>query len=190
MSSKNQTRSILKKRPLSHKKTLRFKPDEELVLVRQISNKSADDGTNWRRRQTYNKEDEFLSRREAKQEREEFENESEQKLLPLLLSIKNSKNSELSSIRRLNVTKKQKAKIEKLFKPRTKEQEEELVSTFIQLSRSRHVPLNTLITAVETASRSPPKSRLERVFDSIKSIFRSSKRGGKRTKKYRKRSNM
>jgi hypothetical protein len=51
--SGTQTRSILKKRRTHHNKTIRFKPDDELELVRQISDKEGHDKSNWRTKRDY-----------------------------------------------------------------------------------------------------------------------------------------
>ena len=180
----------MKTRPSSHKKTLRFKPNEELVLVRQISNKSADNGENWRRKLSQTNFEENLARRERTREKmiEKQKNEidSDNILLPLLDAIKHSSNSELRSVRGMKLTKKRRDMLEKLFQPHSKEKEDEIASTLINVSRSKNVPLATVFESVKTASQSPKTSILSKMFSSIKHVFGSKHRGGRYHNKTRK----
>ena len=174
------TRSILKKKPASHKKTLRFKPDDKLVMVRHISNKVDEEGKNWRRSLSQTDKQHQDARREAERERIQKEEETANILLPLLDEIKQTGSNELKGVRGMKLTKKRRDSLAKIFRPHTEEQKDEIASTLIQVSRSKEIPLKTVIESVKTASQTPPQSRSRKIWNSFKSIFTRSRRGGRK----------
>lgn len=177
------TRSILKRKPASHKKTLRFKPDDNLVTVRHISNKVDEDGNNWRRNLSQTSKQHQDAIKDAYRERIQKEEDTVNVLLPLLDEIKQSNTSELRSIRGMKLTKKRRDSLAKIFRPHTEEKKDEIVSTLIQVSRSKDIPLKKVIESVKIASQSPPQSRSRKIWNSFKSIFTRSRRGGRKRAK-------
>jgi len=181
MSSK-RTKSILKKKPLSHKKTVAFRPN--LESVKFISQKSKEGEPNWRRELSQTSEEHKLARTEREEERAEKEAEKEAELLPILQAIRTAKTGEIRSLRGMQLTKKRRDMLGKLFRPHTKEQEQEIASTLISVSKQQRIPLTTVLESVQVAATSPRRSISSRMFNGLKSMFSSSKRGGrKRTMK-------
>jgi hypothetical protein len=176
--SDKHTRSILKKHRTPHNRTIRFKPDNELELVRQISNKEGDDNENWRRKASQTEKEQKQARKEAYAEKILREKEVGQ----ILSDMKDARKDELDVIKGMNITQNQKSVIKQLFKPRTKEQEQEIAATMISVSRSKMIPLETVIASLETAHESPRRSTLSRMFKSVSRLFSCGTRrqGGKK----------
>jgi hypothetical protein len=176
--SGNKTRSILKKRRTHHNKTIRFKPDHELELVIQISNKEADDGTNWRQEANQSRKEHKEARKEVYDEKMQKEEEVQK----VLSAMKDAYKEEVEVVKGMSVTKKHKSAIKELFKPRTKEQEREIAATMINVSKSQGIPLKSVIVSVEAARQSPRRSTLSRMFKGVTRLFScgTSRRGGRR----------
>uniref|UniRef100_A0A6C0D3P7 Uncharacterized protein n=1 Tax=viral metagenome TaxID=1070528 RepID=A0A6C0D3P7_9ZZZZ len=182
-----ETRSILKKGPALQKKTLKFRPS--LTSVRLISKK--EENGNWRRQFSQSVKEHQNAKHEHAVETRQQAIEKHEKLIPVLRAIKEANNSEIEDVRNLKLTQSRRDLLAETFKPPTKEQQDKIASSIIQVSRSKGIPLETVLQSVKAASQSPPRSRVSRMWRSIKSFFSRSNstsrsKGGTRKRKTKK----